>query len=150
MSDFSFRCELDDRELQQQLKKLDRSVGIEVLKKAARAGARPILNEAKARVPVDSGELRGSLGLRQKTGYAWVDVSVVARAPHAHLVEFGTAPHRVGKGSDSRKLFGKKRGRLHPGAKPQPFMRPAFDNKAAEAVAKVGEVLRRKIQSVAK
>jgi HK97 gp10 family phage protein len=43
------------------------------------------------------------------------------KVKHGHLVEFGTKPHRVGK-------------RRHPGAKKQPFMRPAFDNTADESV----------------
>ena len=150
MSSSGFRVDLDDRELQAQLKKLDRAAGIDVLKKAARAGARPILNEAKSLCPVKSGELRSSIGLRQKTRYQSVDAVVVARAPHAHLVEFGVNPHRVGKGSNSRTLFGKQRGRLHPGAEAQPFMRPAFDNKKNEAVEKAREVLKKKILSVAK
>lgn len=40
---------------------------------------------------------------------------------HGHLVEFGTRPHKVGK-------------RQHPGARKQPFMRPAFDSKGDAAV----------------
>jgi HK97 gp10 family phage protein len=40
---------------------------------------------------------------------------------HGHLVEFGTKPHMIGK-------------LHHPGARKQPFMRPAFDYKGDESV----------------
>jgi len=49
---------------------------------------------------------------------------------YAHLVEFGTRPHAVGRGS---KLGGTQHGLMHPGAKPYPYMRPAFDSKKGEA-----------------
>lgn len=48
---------------------------------------------------------------------------------YAHMVEFGTRPHSVApKGSSVRDP--------HPGARPKPFMRPAFDESigAAQAV----------------
>lgn len=38
-----------------------------------------------------------------------------------HVVEFGSKPHKVGKFQ-------------HPGAKKQPFMRPAIDNKGEESI----------------
>lgn len=64
---------------------------------------------------------------------------------YAHLVEYGVAPHAVGKGS---KL--KKRGRteanqtgiMHPGQAPRPFMRPAWDTKQSEAAKKIETVVR--------
>ncbi len=43
---------------------------------------------------------------------------------YAHLVEFGTRPHAIGKGSLVRK--GIQRGRGHPGSKAQPFLGPAW------------------------
>lgn len=60
---------------------------------ATRAGARVIVNQAKARVPVDTGALKRSIrtftdpagrGGSTRTAYAG------SRARHAHLVEFGT------------------------------------------------------------
>ncbi|WP_165790812.1 HK97-gp10 family putative phage morphogenesis protein [Pleomorphomonas carboxyditropha] len=41
----------------------------------------------------------------------------------AHLVEFGTAPH-----------FQPELNRMHPGARPKPFMRPAFEQNKEGAV----------------
>jgi HK97 gp10 family phage protein len=45
----------------------------------------------------------------------WVSFTKRARKI-AHLVEFGTAPHAQ-----------PRRGIMHPGARPKPFFRPAFD-----------------------
>lgn len=67
----------------------------------------------------------------------------VTRDPvrYGHLVEFGTGPHSTDKGSKSDWNV-KDQGKLkdfrstkddHPGAKAQPFMRPAFDGNEARA-----------------
>jgi len=64
---------------------------------------------------------------------------------YAHLVEFGTRPHHIGKGDDrevslrrkGRNVIvgrGHRRGALHPGAVPKPYIRPAYDTKREEAV----------------
>lgn len=61
-----------------------------------------------------------------------------------HLVEFGTAPH-----------WQPKRGIMHPGARPKPFMRPAFHERREQAMRvilesmKAGE-MRRAAQIAAK
>ncbi len=63
---------------------------------------------------------------------------------HAHLVEFGTAPHEITVSEEKRSLADPTRkilfGRTvqHPGTRPQPFMRPAFD----ENVGMVSEYYR--------
>jgi len=53
----------------------------------------------------------------------------------AHLVEFGTAPH-----------FQPNRGVMHPGARPFPFLRPAFDENAQQTIVLVGQELWREIE----
>lgn len=58
---------------------------------------------------------------------------------YAHFVEFGTKPHRVGKGSIKELWKGSKKrkrqvGAKHPGSKAKPFMRPAFDELKYEAI----------------
>jgi HK97 gp10 family phage protein len=62
----------------------------------------------------------------------------------AHLVEYGTQPHAVGKGSQRvrRVLFifsraGVQRGWVHPGTDPRPFMRPALASTKAQVAAAV-------------
>ena len=55
---------------------------------------------------------------------------------YAHLVEYGTKPHALGKGSKLNPTKGEaeQSGRMHPGAKPKPFMRPAYLQKQDEAL----------------
>jgi len=58
------------------------------------------------------------------------------KAPHAHLVEFGTAPHVNGG------LFA---GSQHPGTAPRPFVRPAWDASKDRALSIITEELRAQI-----
>jgi hypothetical protein len=59
-------------------------------------------------------------------------VSFVRRARKiAHLVEFGTAPHEQ-----------PRRGIMHPGARPKPFFRPAFEGNKGVALSRLGSGLR--------
>jgi HK97 gp10 family phage protein len=64
---------------------------------------------------------------------------------YAHLVEYGTRPHRIGKGAraarESRKQAAVEKGGLHPGTKAQPFMRPALDTKGDEARSVIARVM---------
>lgn len=46
-----------------------------------------------------------------------------------HLIELGTSPHEQ-----------PNRGITHPGAAPKPFMRPAFESQADEAIRRAGGV----------
>jgi HK97 gp10 family phage protein len=119
-----------------------------------RAGAKVIEEEAKRRVPVGSGALRDSIrvSLRSKRGVIQALVKAGNRKPkigktstgrdvylnpwYAHLVEYGTARHWI-KPKNRKSLFlaGLARELVdHPGAKPKPFMRPAFDAKSQAAI----------------
>lgn len=67
---------------------------------------------------------------------------VISKAPHSHLVEFGTKEHALTKGTtnDAKRTRGGKRtlvlvingnpvsGKhiVHPGSKPKPFLQPAY------------------------
>ncbi|MFC3059512.1 HK97-gp10 family putative phage morphogenesis protein [Paenirhodobacter populi] len=55
------------------------------------------------------------------------------KAPYAHLVEFGTAPHKAG---------GMFKGADHPGTAPQPFIRPAWDGNKDEALRIISTEMR--------
>lgn len=75
------------------------------------------------------------------------------RLPHkyAHLVEFGTRPHALGKGSrhPANVRRGEKpiqHGRMHPGARPKPFMRPAWDHGRQQAQQTIARVVMEGIQ----
>lgn len=73
---------------------------------------------------------------------------------YAHLVEFGTRPHRLHKGAslDLRREAGRETAKfeaaglfehhpMHPGARPQPFLRPAFDRNRSVAKALLARML---------
>ena len=108
-----------------------------------------ILSEMEVNVPVDSGNLRRSLGIRVKSDR--IEIGPDAKvAPYAGYVEFGTAPHTIRPKAGKTLRFtvdGKvvyARVVNHPGTKPQPFVQPAFEKwveslgeMAAEANIKV-------------
>ena len=116
-------------EMARVLRALPGKIGDRLLANAVRAGGRVILKEAKRRVPVKTGRLRDSLVVkkdRTRPGVVVVHVGATYAARHAHLVEFGT---------------------VHSAARP--FLRPAFDETAGEALAKIGDTLGRGIERAA-
>jgi HK97 gp10 family phage protein len=128
---------------------LPNAVANRVLRKALEKVSRPVLDDARAGAAKDTGALRRSMGRKAKT-YRRTGTSVVVVGPrtkwqkvrkrgqegvkklagwargfsdspavptqYAHLVEFGAAPHQQ---SQLRIR--------HPGARPKPFLRPAWD-----------------------
>lgn len=92
-------------------------------REAVRAGAEPIIEEAKATVGVKTGNLRESIKVKSVTqsGNA-ATANIVADAPHAHLVEHG-------------------HGGPHP-APPHPFLEPAFISRMDEAQERIADVMR--------
>jgi hypothetical protein len=54
----------------------------------------------------------------------------------AHLVEYGTAPH-----------WQPRRGIMHPGARPYPFARPAFETTKDIVLQRIGHAIWRRIES---
>jgi hypothetical protein len=79
----------------------------------------------------------------------------VVPANYSHLVEFGTKPHAIGKGS-YLKREGRSRpqtqvGRVHPGAKPHPYRAVALAAAAGQsrrdAAAKANQILKDAVAS---
>lgn len=113
------------------------------LNAASRFALQPTLSAARNKVksiPFDegTGALAASLTIKRKRSPKIAPVHQVGpdsgfekggRKPvkYAHLVEFGTAPH-----------FQPKRGVQHPGAKPTPFMGPAYLQTREEVVKRFG------------
>jgi HK97 gp10 family phage protein len=103
------------------------------LKNIAR-GARQRLPQSK------TGNLRK--GLKKKYSKKATGGAVTSKAPHSHLVEFGTKPHALTKGAsrDSERAVKRKRTYvqvingnpvdgehiMHPGTEPRPFLQPAY------------------------
>lgn len=60
---------------------------------------------------------------------------------YAHLVEFGTAPHKVG---------GMFEGAMHPGTAPQPFFYPAYRLNKRKIKSRINRAIKRALQEGAK
>lgn len=141
------------KELQKALQELPARIERNVMAGAVAAGTRVVLAETKAKAPDQ--KIKTRLTSKQKKGRPGEiirEIYIKEKEPfdtfYAKFFEFGTASYYTGKG---RTVGGpyqipKKRGYFvvngkiikgaiqHPGVKPQPFLRPALDLKAEEAV----------------
>lgn len=152
-------------ELHRVLQELPAKIEFNVLRGAMRAGLSVIAAEAKQSAPVDDGDLKNSIRIRPNRGAkgrGFASMVLVAggkAAWYAHLVEYGTASYYTGKGKTVGKPYtitpkgsGKNSGLwfggqvrasvTHPGIKPQPFMRPAFDTQQGQALQAAAEYIR--------
>lgn len=138
------------KELDRALRKLGPAVEKRVQSQALRAGARPIIRQAKsllmmgARRPrkgkrgkgFHTGNLYRSMAVKTIRGMGGWAAIIGPKWPggvHGHLVEFGTKPryHKSGK---------------FVGAMPaRPFLRPAFDMALPEAKRRIREVVEKGI-----
>ncbi|NGO63954.1 HK97 gp10 family phage protein [Rhizobium daejeonense] len=109
-------------------------------KKAMETGAQELVDMMRRLVPVDSGDLRDSIGWTW--GNAPAGAKVIAqsdpdsrglritvyagneKAYYAAWLEFGTAPHNVAKGGGNKSFKGDAHG--HPGSRAQPFFFPSY------------------------
>ena len=88
-----------------------------------------VQNEARRRVPVDTGRLRSSIVSRAESRGRSVGYVIGTNVNYAAAVEYGTAPHVI-KPRHKKALFwpGARHPVAqvnHPGTRAQPFMRPA-------------------------
>lgn len=97
------------------------------LKKVVRRSLLNIKKGAKSRIH----DVTGTLSRRIVNSYNRDDLggAVRSKAPHSHLVEFGTKPHGQEPRPRSKAL--RFAGRFfekitHPGSKPKPFLQPAY------------------------
>lgn len=144
------------KELQNMLEQLPIRIEKNIMRGALRAGANVMRNAARQEAPVDDGTLKKSIKTTSpniKKGD--VTVRVETDLYYARMIEFGTASYYTGNGRTVGKHYkipkltkGKRRlkkalnfggvmvnSAVHPGIKPQPFMRRAFDGSSSEAVA---------------
>ncbi len=109
-------------------------------KSAMETGAQELVDMMRRLVPVDSGDLRDSIGWTW--GNAPAGAKVIAqsdpdsrglritvyagneKAYYAAWLEFGTAPHNVAKGGGNKGFKGDAHG--HPGSRAQPFFFPSY------------------------
>lgn len=119
-----------------------------IMRSALRDGAKVIRDEAKANVPVKSGELRDSLKVSTSAKRGGkVTASVKTKVFYAKFVEYGTSAHGiVAKGGGWLSFGGVfTKSASHPGAKPRPFLRPAFDSSTGAALVAIGERIRARL-----
>ena len=137
-------------DIQRMLDTLPAKIEANVMRGALRAGSNVIRDEAKRLAPVKGGALRASIrvSLRLKAGRIAAQIKAGdKRAWYAHLVEFGTARHWI-KPKNRKSLFFSGLAREivdHPGGRPVPFMRQAFDAKATAALDAVAEYARTRL-----
>lgn len=116
-------------ELAKVLKLLPGKMGASVLASSLRTGAVLIKKEAAARAPRDQGDLAKSIRVqkvKQKGTEALFHVGPDREHFYGIFSEFGTSKESA-----------------------RPWLRPAFDTKAAEALDKIGESLGKKVEAAA-
>jgi len=139
------------KELQKFMDTLTPKMEKNVMRSALRAGANVIKASAKQNVPVKSGALRASIRVTTRGRGGHVSASVKVgnkRAWYAHIIEFtGAAAHKITAKKGGALAF---LGRLfdsvdHPGMQAKPFMRPALDSQAQNAVVEVGKHIKKRL-----
>lgn len=138
------------RELDAFLQQLPAKIEKNIMRAALRAGANEFKKAAQHGVPVEDGDLKRSIRVTTRTKKGTVYASLKAggkKAPHWHWVEFGTAAHKIKAKRDHALSFNGTTVHEvdHPGARPQPFMRPAFDSAAAAAIAAAAAKIRERL-----
>jgi HK97 gp10 family phage protein len=134
-------------ELAQFLDELPTKLQKNVMRGALRAGMKPVQADAKAGAAHASGQMRDGLKISTTSRGNLVTASLKATGPHGYLarfVEFGTSAHTISAKDGGALAFG---GGVyqhlnHPGQKPRPFMRPALDGQASNAVVAAAEYMK--------
>ena len=157
-------------QLQEFLNTLPAKLEKNIMRSALGAGARAMAKEIRDRAPVGSpssegflfyggyaGALRDSVRVYTKVakdGRIIAGIRVGGKNKktgadvfYAHIVEFGSRPHII-KARKGGALFigGNLIGEvMHPGTRPQPFVRPTFDAFAGEAIKAVAAQVRKRL-----
>ncbi len=147
------------RELSERLRVLPLEIQKQIMVGAVDAGAQVIQREAERLAPKKRGfsspkSLVSRIIRRRKSDaeVSEVQVSILAKAPHAHLVHFGTAAHEI-RAKRKKVLADKAAGKIfgktvkHPGAKAQPFLSRAFESKKREALDKIAAFMRDRLDA---
>jgi hypothetical protein len=134
------------------LDQLPAKIGRNVVRSGVRAAAKVVQMEARATVRRRSGTLARSLKLSTDTQGTIISAKVKARGPRAFVapfIEYGVAGHTIKPKKNKKALTIGDRvlsGPFeHPGHRAFPFMRPALDSKATEAINVMGEYIRQRL-----
>lgn len=153
-------------DLHKMMQELPAKIEANVLRGGMRAGAKVIEEEAKRLAPVGPprlaytkegaaytklpGGVRESIRVSVRSRNGKVEATIKAggkKAWYARLVEFGTAAHLI-RPKNRKSLFFAALAReevKHPGAKRKPFMRPALDTKAQQAIQTLADYIRNRL-----
>ena len=140
-------------QLQAALDQLPAQIERNIMRGALRNGAKVLLAEAQgtAAFADDTGALRASIRISTSVRRGTVTAAVKAgpskrdkRPWYARLVEYGTKAHIIRARQGKVLAIGVSKVH-HPGAKARPFMRPALDAKAQEAVQATAEYIRQRL-----
>ncbi|MGY0779831.1 HK97-gp10 family putative phage morphogenesis protein [Azospirillum argentinense] len=134
--------------LRRRLRQLPSAIRKEICE-VVEEGARAILEDAVQRAPAPGAHPYATGELKSKLRYRLTKDGLTARigswgkrrrAAHAHLVEFGVAPHTIAmpKGGVIR----------HPGAPASPFLLPAFKLNRRRVGKAIAEAINRAIKRV--
>jgi len=132
-----------DKDLIRTLSRIPVRLRIPVLVKSLTQGAKIIQRSARSLAPKDRGVLFRSIQVKTLPG-APAAVAIrpnYGRAPHAHLVEFGTTARFSTRNGVSR---------AHGRMPAQPFMGPAFRRNVKRANKIVGKLILKDVDRIAK
>lgn len=148
------------------LARLSAQLQKKIVGNAIRSGARVILKEARLRCPVETGALAASLKVRApKKKAAGENIAMVSADPkfvgpdgyrrpykYAWLVEHGSSPHTIESKDIPLNIAGAHPVAVvqHPGSRPRPFLRPAFDANIGLIQQRIGEAIERGLDREAK
>ena len=149
-------------DLKAELQALEKRIVKGGVDKALRAASKPVIAAIRQEVPVETGSLKKSVGLKLRTykGNS-TRVSIIGArvkayatdrgkrnpAYYAHLVEFGVKPHKVRKRNKGRKDGRMRVIQMHPGHEGTGAFRRGFEGGEGRAKAELVRVLREVVES---
>lgn len=148
------------KELNAKLKKMASRDANRITRRGISKMAQIIRKEMRAQAPRETGDLRKNIAykiFRDSRGCFRGKVGPRPKAFYARFIEFGTAAHMIPrkdtKGRPQKKLKIGNRvltSVTHPGIRPKPFLRPAFEASKRRAVDEAGKLMWALIEQVAK
>lgn len=124
---------VDSSEVIAQLGNISSNVLPDAIRKALEQSCLIVEGDAKAKCPVDSGQLRQSINHKVEDNAGWVSTNV----EYAPYVEIGTGIYSSeGGGRQTPWVYQDANGKWHrtSGSKPQPFMKPALEQNTSRII----------------
>lgn len=147
MTEFAFEASL--KNVLARLDELPDKIQENIVRGALRAAAKPLLEAAKRNVPDASGNLRDSIRISSSFDRRSGEIRTRVKAGrkrgpfYAPMIEFGTQPHTIkGPVVLNGKVY---RNIKHPGARPNGFMRRAFDSSGDAVVQAYADYMRTRL-----